>query len=75
MLEKNDYTISHSNVKKLLIFSQSSRGRLMMIAEKMPAGTTYQISVRVRARICSRSQPESRLASFGEDYAPFTAIA
>ena len=56
----------------LLQFTAGS-GRHMRITEKMPAGTTYQISCGVRARIYPRSQPESRLAFFGEDYAPFTA--
>ena len=45
----------------------------MRITERMPAGIVYQIFASVSARIYPRSQRESRLAHFGEDYAPFAA--
>ena len=45
----------------------------MRINEKMPAGTMYQVSGSVSARIYPRSQRESRLAFFVENYSPFTA--
>ena len=45
----------------------------MRITETMPAGRIIQVFAKVRSRIYPRSQTESRLASFGENYAPSPA--